>query len=100
MKAHEDKIQKLAALSSSDLLAQTKRQYNVVNHLATALAIVHAQTLNIMEKQPREVVEFQCVRSAEIMNQIADILNEMGAVDRSEDKWTDEIFAKAAQLMG
>jgi hypothetical protein len=95
-----DRTEKLASISDADLKEQTANQYKAVIHMATSLKTVHEQTLTAFPVQSRGVMELQCVRSAEIMEMLGDLLNAMDAVDEDEDAWMDPIFEKAHEVFG
>lgn len=87
-------------LSDTDLLAQVQQQYRAVAHLAGSLMRVHLETLNIMDHLPRAVIELEGKRSAHIMETLGNVLNDMEAIDDTEDAWTHPVFATAQKLFG
>jgi len=96
---YQTRIKKLAAVSSSDLLAQTQAQYKAVAHMAKALAEVHDGIIKILPKESRMFLEMSCERSARIMNLLGDIHNEMDTV-MPEDKFLEPVFEKAHEILG
>lgn len=78
---------------------QVAKQYEVVAHLATALASVHTQSvLAIRSGALDSLLDQQGSRSASIMEDLGDILNGMDAVDDDEDSWTAPIFSAAQKM--
>ncbi len=77
---------------------QVVAQCRVVAHLAKQIALVHEQKAFAYEQIEMDAglidVVGEC--SASIMEDIGNILNNMDAVDESEDAWCDQVF-KAAQ---
>lgn len=96
---YQTRIGKLAAIASSELLAQTEAQYKAVAHMAKALAEVHEGVLKVLPKESRMFLEMACERSARIMEQLGEIHNEMDTV-MPEDKFLQPIFEKAHEILG
>lgn len=91
---------KLEGISDADLIAQTSMQYKAVSHLCASLKTVHDQTVEFVPNQSRMMLKMQCVRTAEIMMMLGDILNNMDAVDPEEDEWMAPTFDKANRIFG
>lgn len=78
---------------------QVAKQYEVVAHLAKALATVHEQVVPLIrEGYQDDLLDIEGNRSARIMERIGDILNGMDAVDEKEDSWVNPVFRKAHKL--
>lgn len=83
-----------------ELMKQIADQCRVVSHLAKALAEVHSDYERIFTaggKGPEDIADIVGTRTANLMEQLGDILNGMDAVTE-DDGWTAPIFAKAHEL--
>lgn len=87
-----------AESSGSALLRQVQAQHKVVAHLAKALATVMEQTAEALPiYEQKGMLDMAGRRSAEIMEMLGDLMNNMGAVDDA-DEWTHPIFEEAQRL--
>lgn len=77
---------------------QVAAQCNVIVHLASAIAAVHAAKAEIFNENGRAATDLAGVMgpaTAVLMAQLADVLNGMDAVDEDEDAWTYPVFEAA-----
>jgi len=79
---------------------QMLNQYRVVVHLARTLALVHEQCRDAYQDETLSdgMIEMLGYRSAEIMEYLGDILNDMNANDTEDDAWVDPIFETAHEM--
>lgn len=78
-----------------DMRQQVANQYEVVAHLASAIARVHRQIEPVIRGGSMDhLLPMIGERSARLMDQLGDILNGMDAVTAT-DLWTDPVFEKA-----
>lgn len=78
---------------------QVVAQYRVVAHLAKQVAIVHEQMADTYAdtRVPMDgrFIDMLGEWSAGRMETLGDMLNNMDAVDETEDAWTDPVFRVA-----
>lgn len=82
-----------------ELREQVAAQYRAVIHLCKALSSVHEQTVQLVEEFYDEpFLRMVGERTAYIMEDLGNILNNMDAVDADEDDWMLPVFEEAHRL--
>lgn len=85
-------------MSTEDKAKQVAAQCQVVAHLATALAGVHAHKSILFERGlAPDLVEMVGEHTARFMETLGDMLNGMDAIT-DDDAWTDPVFEAAHRL--
>jgi hypothetical protein len=82
----------------NDKQAQVAAQCNAINHMATAIALVHADYAQIIAGgQMESTLDMVGQRTASFMEQLGEMLNAMDACDESDD-WMIPVFREAQRL--
>lgn len=85
-------------MTDNDFREQVAQQCDVVVHMGTVLANLFRElAIDVRQGRVSLMLHSTGKESAQIMNELGNILNDMDAVSE-DDAWTTPIFDKASEL--